>query len=97
MLFVYLVALRLGSSTDFLGITIQLEVGYTSSAPKVEKEVLAVRGLPRTKIPVEKMENALLKHFSKHSKLEATDCRIINGVGYLTFEDPKGKDNAGYS
>ena len=76
---------------------IQLEVGYTSSAPKVEKEVLAVRGLPRTKIPVEKMENALLKYFSRHSKLEATECRIVKGVGYLTFEDPKGKDNTGYS
>lgn len=62
---------------------------YTSPAEKKEM-VLSVEGLPLQKFPVERLKGALVKHISKHTSHKAAECRIIGGVGYLSFADPAG-------
>lgn len=51
---------------------------------------MAVKGLPLGKIPESNLRGALVSHFSKHTGFKATECRIVKGVGYMTFEDPTG-------
>ena len=51
---------------------------------------LAVRQLPLNKIPERNLKPALVRYFSKHTQFKASECRIINGVGYMSFEDPTG-------
>ena len=63
------------------------------SSPADEKEMaLAVKGIPSKilNIPEEKLRGALVNHFSKHAGYKAAECRMIEGVGYMTFEDPAG-------
>lgn len=83
------VSLRFQSSTEILGLTLELEVMYSSPAKKKEM-VLSVEGLPLHKFPAEKLRGALVKHISKHTSHKAAECRIIDGVGYLSFDDPEG-------
>ena len=77
------------SSTEFLGLTVELEVGYSSPAEKKDM-VLAVTKLP-LRIPERNLKSSLVKYFAKHSGHEAAECRIIQGVGYLSFKDASGR------
>ena len=85
----YTVALKFQSSTDILGLTLELEVMYSSPAKKKEM-VLSVDGLPLHKFPAEKLRGALVKHILRHTSHKAAECRIIDGVCYLSFDDPAG-------
>ena len=76
-------------SIEFLGLTVQLEVGYSSLAEKKDM-VLAVTKLP-LRIPERNLKSALVKYFANHSGHEAAECRIIQGVAYLSFEDKSGE------
>ena len=90
------VALRFPSSTDILGLTLELKVMYPS--PAEEKEmVLSVEGLPLHKFPAEKLRDALVNYISKHTSHKAAECRIIDGVGYLSFDDPAGMSIDSYT
>ena len=80
-----LVALRFTSTTDFLGLTLPLEIMTTSK----RNMVLGVKGLSLDMIPEETLKSALVKHFSRHTGYKA-ECEIISGVAYLTFEHPEG-------
>ena len=53
--------------------------------------VLAVKGLPSGRIPESRLRGALVSHFSKHTGYKAAECKIIKGVGYMTFDHPAGK------
>ena len=86
-LFISAVALRFTSSTDLLGLTLPLEV-VTKAAKGESNMVLGVR-LGSTRIPEEILKSALVKHFSRHTGFKA-ECEIINGIGFLTFDDPEG-------
>ena len=84
-------ALEFPTSTDLLGLTLDVEVAYSSPSEEREKMALAVKGLPSGKIPESRLRGALVSHFSKHTGYKAAECKIIKGVGYMTFEDPAGK------
>lgn len=77
------------SSTELLGITVELEVGYSSPAEKQDM-VLAVKRLPLHRIPERNLKAALVKYFEKHTGYKAAECRIINEIGHLFFEDSAG-------
>ena len=77
------------SSIDFIGWTLQLEVGYSSPAEQ-EPMVLAVKGLPQ-KLPEKRCKFALVSHFKKHAGFEAAECRLIDSVAYLSFDDKTGE------
>ena len=77
------------SSVDFLGLTLALEVGYSSPAEQ-KNMVLAVKGLPQ-KLSERMCKSTLVKHFAKHTGYEAAECRIIDSVAYLSFEDKSGE------
>ena len=85
----FVVALGFQSSTELLGLTVELEVAYSSPAQKKEM-VLAVKQLPLNKIPERNMKSSLVRHITKHTRHTAADCRIKNGIGYLSFKDPSG-------
>jgi hypothetical protein len=82
------VALDFPASTDLLGLTLEVELAYSPLAEEKEM-VMAIKGLPE-RIPESKLRGALVKHFSKHTGYKAAECRIIDGVGYMSFEDPRG-------
>ena len=84
-------AFEFPTSTDFLGLTLDVEVAYSPSSKEREQTALAVKGLPSGRVPESKLRGALVGYFSKHTGYKATECKIIKGVGYMTFEDPAGK------
>lgn len=86
LFYLYTVAMRFQASTDFLGLTLELELVTTAE----EDRMLGVRGLSLDMIPEKTLQDALGKHFSKHTGYKAEECQIINEIGYLTFEDPRG-------
>ena len=82
--------MRFQSSTEFLGLTVELEVGYSSPTENIYM-VLAVTKLPLDpRISEKHLKASLVKYFSKHTGYEASKCKIIQGAGYLSFEDTSG-------
>ena len=80
------------TETDFMGLFLQLEVKYEilSSSGKDEEILLSVTHPVFKRIPPEKIKKRLEDFFSKHTGKKATECKIVNGVGYLKFEDSAG-------
>jgi hypothetical protein len=60
-----------------------------------EDMVLGVRGLSLDMIPKGTLQDALVKHFLRHTGYKA-ECEIIDGIGRLTFEHPEGLLNRVY-
>ena len=81
--------MSLQPTVGFLGLTLTLEVGYSSSKEQ-EAMVLAVKGLPQN-LPPKLCKSRLVKYFSNHAGFKATDCRIIESVAYLSFDDKSGQ------
>lgn len=85
------VALEFPPSTDLLGLTLDLEVAYSSPA-EYKDMVLMVKELPLDKIPEIRIKSSLKKYFTKHTRYAVAECHIIDGVGYLSFKDKSGKN-----
>ncbi len=84
----FVAAMKFQPSVDFLGLTLALEVGYSSPAEQ-KTMVLAVNGLPQ-KLSAKMCKFTLVNYFKKYG-FEPAECRIIESVAYLSFEDKSGK------
>lgn len=98
--FSYPVAFEVVSKpTDLFGSDLQLEVGYCGPKPAEpsvdqpmgENTVLSVHGLPEGMMANLPMLKQALKHYIKQTMgYEATSCEIVDGIGYLSFDDVSG-------
>lgn len=80
------------TETEFMGYILELEVAHEipSSSSKEEEVLLSVTNLPLQKVPEAGIKKSLERYFLKHTGKKPTDCNIVNGFGYLTFEDSAG-------
>ena len=84
---------------NLFGSDLRLELGYCGPKPDEpsvdqpmgENAVLSVRGLPEGMMGNLPMLKEALKYYIRQTmSYEATSCEIVDGIGYLTFDDVSG-------